>query len=170
LAESPYDTISALWKSLNERENALVLAKQFQDELMAAWPKRPLLSFFIRQPKDDGYLTWWPEANPPIGRSLPNKIIATPSGTATCEVNRYEDDDDGGLVRAYEWNTELRTDESAQLPDAVSHGMAYIFERDETGTPYGGVDALVAAADSVATPMFCKSVLSSTSTRMQRKY
>jgi hypothetical protein len=149
LAESPYDTISALWKSLNERENALLLVKQFQDDLMAAWSKRPLLSFFIRQPKDDGYLTWWPEAKTPFGRPLPNKIIATPSGTVTCEVKRY-DDDDGGLVRAYEWNAELRSDESAQLPDAVAYGMAYIFERDETGTPYGGVDALVAAADSVA--------------------
>jgi hypothetical protein len=56
LAESPYDIISALWKSLNERENALLLVIQFQDELMATWSKRPLLSFLIRQPKDDGYL------------------------------------------------------------------------------------------------------------------
>lgn len=28
--------------------------------------------------------------------------------------------------------------------------MAYVFDRDETGTPYGGMDDLVAAADSVA--------------------
>jgi hypothetical protein len=151
LAESPYETLSALRNSLNEPENALLLVKQFQYDLMAAWSQRPLLSFFIRQPNDDGYLTWWPEAKTPLGRPLPNKVISTPSGNVTCEVKRYEEDDeDGGLVRAFEWNAELRTDESAKIPDAVTYGMAYIFERDETGLPFGGVDALVAAADSVA--------------------
>jgi hypothetical protein len=149
LAESPYDTLQALRKSLNKRKNAQLLAEQFQDDLTAAWSKRPLLSFFIRQPKDDGYLTWWPEAKTRFGRPLPKKVVSTPAGIVTCEVKRYEEDDDAP-VRAYEWNAELRVDESAQVPHAVAYGMAYIFERDETGMPYGGVDDLVAAADSVA--------------------
>jgi hypothetical protein len=54
------------------------------------------------------------------------------------------------LVRACEWAAELRADSSQALPNAAAYGMAYVFDRDETGTPYGGMDDLVAAADSVA--------------------
>ena len=149
LAESPYVSLGALERSVREPENAAFLARTFLEDLMTAWSDRPLLSFFVRRPNDDGYLTWWPEAKTPFGRSLPNKVIPTPSGNVTCEVKRYEEDT-GDLVRAYEWNAELRADESAPIPDAVAYGMAYIFDRDETGMPYGGVDDLVAAADSVA--------------------
>jgi hypothetical protein len=150
LAESPYASLAALERSVCDRENAGFLARTFHDDLMTAWSERPLLSFFVRQPNDNGYLRWWPEAKTPFGRSLPKKVIPTPSGNVTCEVRRYEEEDGGDLVRAYEWNAELRADESAAFPDAVAYGMAYIFDRDETGMPYGGVDDLVAAADSVA--------------------
>lgn len=150
LAERPHVSLAALERSVRKPENAAFLARTFHEDLMAAWSERPLLPFFVRQANDDGYLSWWPEAKTPFGRSLPNKVIQTPSGIVICEVKRYEEEDTGDLVRAYEWNAELRADESAPIPDAVAYGMAYIFDRDETGMPYGGVDDLVAAADSVA--------------------
>jgi hypothetical protein len=66
LAESRYDTISALWKSLNERENALLLVRQFRDDLMAAWSKRLFFLFSFANPTMMAISPGGPMPKPPL--------------------------------------------------------------------------------------------------------
>jgi hypothetical protein len=111
---------------------------------------RTIRSFFTVEVSSNGYRLWAPQLRAPsdAGAALARHVVPTSAGDVTIDLRRYTDDDET-TVRAYEWCAELRTVAASELPDAITYGMAYRFERTG-GQPVGSRWDLIRAADQLA--------------------
>ncbi|MDP3082888.1 MAG: hypothetical protein Q8N44_04235 [Rubrivivax sp.] len=126
------------------------LADLLMSALKSRLGQRKLRSFFMVDTSSDGYRLWAPQrrASQGAGKALARHTIETGSSDVSIDVMRYAVED-GSSVRAYEWCAELRDDAASELPDAITYGMAYCFDRID-GTPAGGRLDLMTAADTLA--------------------
>lgn len=136
------------WRRHVEQEAvAQPIALALFENLVEKVKDRTLFSFFVREPDEQGFLSWGPFAETGIGTALDTHTVDMAGTAVDVAVRRYEEHPDAP-VTGYEWTAKV-AGESPLLPDAVACGMVYVFERED-GEPVGDASDLLQVADSLA--------------------
>jgi len=147
---SPYHD----WDQLTRKVLVGTVTADIARELLAIfWDvigDRSIRSFFYNPVGKNGYRKWGDYAAGNCGDPLKSNSVTSPRGTTRIEVDSYKMMMESGRVCGYEWRAELFGSDSQAIPDAIAYGMAYTFERDRKGLPYGGRHDLLWASDVVS--------------------